>query len=107
MAASRRRHTQGTSRHLIGTGFFGWFVVVSVATFLLNVPFTDSQTYRYLVTAYGALTVILAAGILALPRVAGLTVLIVLVAGFAAQQAKWYARQPPDWATRPLIRCLE
>ena len=107
MAASRRGNAQGSSRHLIGTGLFGWFVVVSVATFLLNVPFTDSQTYRYLVTAYGALAVILAAGILALPRVAGLAMLIVLMTGFAAQQAKWYMRQPPDGATRSLIRCLE
>jgi hypothetical protein len=107
IAQRRYRHAEGPARDLIGLCFFGWFVVVAVIAFLLSGSFGGSQTYRYLVILYAALPVIFASGIIVMPRVYGSVVLIVLITGSIAQQAKWYAAQPGDWMTPALIRCLD
>lgn len=91
-------------------GVFHAFLVVAPMMFLASGSFIDAQSYRYLMPLYAALPVVYAVGIdwaLRANRIAGVALLISLIALFALQQADWYRRLEPDREAQTIIDCLE
>ncbi|MES1255970.1 MAG: hypothetical protein ABUS56_10205 [Acidobacteriota bacterium] len=92
------------------TPVFHAMVVAVPVILLLSGSFIDAQSYRYLMPAVGALSVVLAIGIsnvLQRSRLAGLALLAVLVGTFTFEQRAWYGRLLPDHQTATLLACLD
>jgi hypothetical protein len=89
---------------------FHVFLLLTPIAFLMSGAFIDAQSYRYLMPLQAALPVVYAVGIDAVTRLnrfAGAILLAMMIAPFAAQQADWYRRLPPDDEVNAVIRCLE
>ena len=88
---------------------FHVFAIVAPILFVASGAFIDAQSYRYLMPLHAALPVVYAVGIDAVwrtNRIAGATLLSILVAVFVLQQVDWYRRLEPDRETDTIINCL-
>jgi hypothetical protein len=72
--------------------------------------FIDAQSYRYLMPATGALSVVLALGVWAAfvrSRVAGTVLLGSILLLFGLEQRAWFRQLEPDDRSAAMIRCLD
>ena len=92
------------------TPFFHLFLLATPTAFIISGSYINVQSYRYLMTVYAALPVVLAVGVdgaFRASKLAGAVLLGGLLALFAAQQADWYRRLEPDRESAATIKCLD
>src|SRR5262249_51213988 len=90
--------------------FFHVLLVVVPVVFVASGSFVDAQSYRYAMTLFAALPVVLALGIDTIARwsrAAAIAALIVLVGLFATEQRAWYGRLQPDTTSAAILECLD
>jgi hypothetical protein len=92
------------------TPLFHDLIVIAPVVFLVSGGFIDAQSYRYLMPAFGAFSVVLALGVWDLfrrSRIVGAVTLGAIVLLFGLEQRVWYRQLGPDLESPAIISCLE
>ena len=92
------------------TPLFHYLLLTAAGLFLVSGAFIDAQSYRYLMPATGALSVVLALGVWTAfmrSRVAGAVMLGSILLLFGLEQRAWFRQLEPDDRSAAMIRCLD